>query len=254
MEEKLVSIIMPAYNAARFIEDAINSVQNQTYKNWELLICDDCSTDKTKKIISSFMKNDRRIKLFELEKNSGAAIARNTSIKNASGQFISFLDSDDIWKTKKLEKQIEFMKLNNYLFTCTYYDKINNKGTKLNQVVKYAKVANFNTLLYYSPGNSTVIYNSNELGKFYIPSIRKRNDYLMWFQVIQKSKYLNCLQQNLSSHRIVENSLSHKKMSLVKYHWKIYNKELRMSPLKSLYYCCFWMFKGVLSMFNRKIL
>ena len=110
MKDELVSIITPTYNSEKFISETINSVLNQTYTNWELLITDDCSTDKTVEIVESYVKKDCRIKFFSLKKNSGAAIARNNSIKNSKGRYISFLDSDDLWLKNKLELQINFMK------------------------------------------------------------------------------------------------------------------------------------------------
>lgn len=108
----LVSIIMPSFNSANTICEAIDSVIMQTYNNWELLITDDCSTDTTVSLVKSYCENDDRIKLFQNKINSGAAVSRNYSLENARGEYIAFLDSDDIWFSNKLEVQLEFMKLN----------------------------------------------------------------------------------------------------------------------------------------------
>lgn len=245
MAEPLVSIIMPAYNAEKYIEEAIESILNQTYSNWELLICDDCSSDRTRAIVKEYKDNNKRIKLFELKENSGAAKARNTSIEQAKGEYISFLDSDDVWFETKLSDQINFMTKNNYLFSCTYYNKIDGNSKSLAKVIRYKNEADFEELLKNCPGNSTVVYNSKVLGKFYISSIRKRNDYLMWFQVIDKSKKIYCLDRTLSSHRVIENSLSNNKKDLIKYHWRIYRKELNLGVFKSSYYCMYWIYKGL---------
>ena len=110
MIEGLVSIIMPSYNAARFIGESINSVLLQTYSNWELLIVDDCSKDNSVEVVRKFANIDKRVVLFSLEKNVGAAAARNVAIEHAQGQYIAFLDSDDVWDEYKLEKQLAFMK------------------------------------------------------------------------------------------------------------------------------------------------
>jgi teichuronic acid biosynthesis glycosyltransferase TuaG len=133
MKEALVSVVMPAYNAEKYIEQAIRSVQNQSYSNWELLICDDCSSDNTTHIIKKYQKKDDRIKLFELKKNSGVTIARNTSLENSIGKYIAFLDSDDYWLKDKLSVQIKFMESKNISFSCTTYgivrgDEILNKS------------------------------------------------------------------------------------------------------------------------------
>lgn len=114
MVDGLVSIIMPSWNTARFIRESIDSVRNQTYTNWELLIVDDCSTDNTDEIVASY--SDERIRYFKNEKNSGAALTRNRAMREARGEWIAFLDSDDLWTTEKLERQLQFMKENNYVF------------------------------------------------------------------------------------------------------------------------------------------
>ncbi|MFW7410996.1 glycosyltransferase family 2 protein [Vagococcus fluvialis] len=250
MNEPLVSIIMPAYNAGKFIKEAINSVQKQNYNNWELLVCDDCSTDNTVRIVESIKKLDSRIKLLKLEENSGAAIARNTSIEKAKGVYIAFLDSDDLWNTTKLRKQIEFMMKNDVYFTCTYYKKINSVGSDLNTIVKYKERVTYNGLLLNCPGNSTVIYNSEVLGKFYISDLKKRNDYLMWIQVIKASEFLNCYPEVLSSHRLISGSLSNKKSKLIKYHWHIYRRVEKISVFKSVLLLNFWVFKGIFNKFK----
>lgn len=245
MKEPLVSIIMPAYNAEKYIKKAIESVQKQDYQNWELLICDDCSVDLTKEIIKNYISGDKRIKLIELSVNSGAAVARNTSIKEANGRFIAFLDSDDLWLPEKLNNQISFMLKNNYNFTCTFYEKIDEEGNSLNKVIKSKTTTDFKELLKNCPGNSTVIYDSKIIGKFYIPDIKKRNDYLMWFNVLEKVNKLYCLEKNLSAHRLTESGLSKNKKSLLKYHWIIYRHELGLSYMKSTYYCLYWVSKGM---------
>ena len=126
----LVSIITPAYNAAAYIAETIESVIAQTYTNWEMLIVNDCSKDNTAEIIQNYAAKDKRIKLINLKQNSGAAVARNTAIQNAKGRYIAFLDSDDLWKKEKLQKQIQFMQQNGYAFIYSSYEHF--KGTKEN--------------------------------------------------------------------------------------------------------------------------
>ena len=120
--EGLVSIIMPSWNTDRFIAESIQSVIDQTYSNWELIIVDDCSTDNTDAVVDSFQ--DERIKYFHNEKNSGAALTRNRALREARGEWIEFLDSDDLWFPAKLEKQIAFMKEHGYSLSFTEYEKI----------------------------------------------------------------------------------------------------------------------------------
>ena len=143
----LVSVITPVYNCEKLIAQTITCVQKQTHTNWELLLVDDCSTDKSAKIIKSFAKQDSRIHYIKLPANSGAATARNRALKEAKGKFIAYLDADDLWKENKLEKQIEFMLSNNYAFTCTYYEKIDNSGKSLNKIIKLPSKINYNLFL-----------------------------------------------------------------------------------------------------------
>ncbi len=239
MENELVSIIMPTYNCAKFIKETIESVLNQTYENWELVIVDDCSNDNTEEIVESF--NDKRIKYHKLEKNSGAAVARTTAMKMATGNYMAFLDSDDLWKKEKLEKQLEFMKKNNYNFTCTAYEQIDEEGNKLNKVIKTKKKANYNRILLDCPvGNSTVMYNVDNLGKFEVPNIRKRNDDALWLQILKKEKFIYGMPDVLMEYRIRNNSISSNKLSLIKYHWQLYREIEHLSVIRSAFHICWW--------------
>ncbi len=248
MEEDipLVSIIMPVYNSEKYIGRTLESVISQSFNDWEIIIVDDCSTDNSANIIKSYMNEDKRIKYYKLKINSGAAISRNTAIKNAIGKYIAFLDSDDIWHPEKLSKQIEIMEKNDYNFTCTDYNKIDDNDLDLNKTIKADLRADYNRILKSCPGNSTVVYNSHAIGKFYIPNIRKRNDYVMWLQVLKVEKYLYGINQTLTSHRLRENSISSNKKSLVKYHWNIYRNIEKLSIRKSIYLIVYWIIKSIL--------
>lgn len=239
MESKLVSIIMPTYNCAKFIGKTIESVIAQTYENWELIIVDDCSKDNTEEVVSKY--KDNRIKYYRLENNSGAAVARTEAMKKAIGSYMSFLDSDDLWKKDKLEKQLEFMNKNNYNFTCTEYEQIDEEGNKLNKVIKVKKRADYNRILLDCPvGNSTVMYNVEKLGKFEVPNIRKRNDDALWLQILKKEKYIYGMPDILMEYRIRSNSISSNKLSLVKYHWQLYRKIEHLSVFRSVFHICWW--------------
>lgn len=239
MEDKLVSIIMPTYNCAKFIGKTIESVIAQTYENWELIIVDDCSKDNTEEVVSKY--KDNRIKYHRLKNNSGAAVARTEAMKKARGSYMAFLDSDDLWKKDKLEKQLEFMNKNNYNFTCTEYEQIDEEGNKLNKVIKVKKRADYNRILLDCPvGNSTVMYNVEKLGKFEVPNIRKRNDDALWLQILKKEKYIYGMPDILMEYRIRSNSISSNKLSLVKYHWQLYREIEHLSVFRSVFHICWW--------------
>lgn len=237
--EELVSIITPTYNSAKYIKETIESVLNQTYSNWEMIIVDDDSKDNTQDVVEQI--KDKRIKYIKLSENSGAAIARNTAMKNASGKYMAFLDSDDIWKKDKLDKQLKFMKENNYNFTCTAYEKIDENGKSLNKIFSPKKRADYNRILLDCPvGNSTVMYNVDNLGKFEVPNIRKRNDDALWLQILKKEKFIYGMTDILMKYRVRSNSISSNKFSLIKYHWQLYRDIEHLSVIRSVFHICWW--------------
>lgn len=239
--EKLVSIITPTYNCGKFIAETILSVQNQTYKDWEMLIVDDCSNDNTENIVLEFIKKDKRIKYYRLKENSGAAVARTKAMELAKGYYMAFLDSDDIWVEDKLEKQINFMEKNGYFFSCTSYEQVNEENKALNKIVKPVKKCDYNRLLLDCPvGNSTVMYNVEKMGKFKVPNIRKRNDDALWLQMLKKERYLYGFDEVLMKYRIRKNSISSNKLKVIKYHWILYRKIEHLGILRSLFHVFYW--------------
>lgn len=242
----LVSIITPTYNCGKFIAMTIDSVLCQTYTNWEMIIVDDCSTDNTKDIVEKYAESDSRIKYHVLEKNSGAAVARTQAMQLAKGKYMAFLDSDDIWKKEKLEKQLAYMKEKNVDFCCTAYEQIDEKGEKLGKVIRTVKKTSYNRLLLDCPvGNSTVMYNVEKMGKFSVPDIRKRNDDALWLQMLKKEKYIYGMSDVLMEYRVRENSISSNKLSLIKFHWKLYREIENLSVLRSVFHIAVWCFLKV---------
>lgn len=236
-----VSIITPTYNCGRFIGETIESVLNQTYTDWEMIIVDDCSTDNTKDIVLEYGNNDSRIKYIRLSENSGAAMARNKAMEVANGKYMAFLDSDDIWISDKLEKQIKFMEDNNYNITCTAYNQINETGNSLDRLIKVKNRVNYNGVLLTCPvGNSTVMYNVENLGKFEVPNIRKRNDDALWLQMLKKEKYIYGMPEVLMKYRVRSNSISSNKLDLVKYHWYLYREIEHLSIIRSTFHIICW--------------
>lgn len=246
MKEGLISIITPTYNCGKFIAETIRSVQAQTYTDWEMIIVDDRSTDDTKQVVEEFIKEDDRIKYHLLEVNSGAAVARTKAMELAEGEYMAFLDSDDLWTCDKLEKQLKFMQDNDYAFTCTAYEKIDEESKPLNKRVKTIKKCSYNRLLCDCPvGNSTVMYSVKKMGKFEVPNIRKRNDDALWLKMLKKEKYIYGMKEVLMQYRIRKASLSNKKSDLIKYHWYLYRKIEGLSVFRSAFHVCWWIFLKV---------
>jgi len=243
--KELVSIITANYNAQKFIADTIESVLAQTYQNWEMIIVDDCSNDDSISIIKEYMKLDERIKLIELKQNSGAAVARNRAIEVANGRFIAFLDSDDLWKSDKLEKQINFMLENQYDFTYTYYNLIDENNVKYGTVFEAPQYVSYNDLLKTcSIGCLTAIYDTHSLGKVYMPIISKRQDYALWLKILKTIDKAYCLEESLAIYRTRSNSISSNKFKASQYQWKIYREIEKLDIVKSCYYFMHYAFNG----------
>lgn len=232
----LVSIITPVYNSEKYLSEHIRSVQAQTHANWEHILVDDCSSDESETLIKSFQKEDSRIKYHRLDTNSGAGIARNKAIELSEGKYIAFLDSDDQWYPEKLEKQLSFMQENDYHFTFTDYDMVDEAGKELNKRVRCKPVLTYNKALYKNPiGCLTVIYDVGFFGKQYMPSIRKRQDYALWLNLLKKTNGYG-LNECLASYRTGNDSISANKIDLLKYEWKIYREVEGLSLFKSSFY------------------
>ena len=219
----LVSIITPSWNCAKFIAETINSIQKQTYQNWELLITDDCSDDKSIEIIEQYSQNDSRIRLFKFKENRGAGIARNNSIKEAKGRFIAFCDSDDRWKPTKLERQLEFMINGNHHLTYTSYDTCNEYGEIIGTVQCLKKINYYKIIRDNGIGCLTAIYDSSKIGKQYMPSIRKRQDWCLWIEIIKKNGAAFGLQESLAIYRDRSDSISSNKIEMLKYNFNVYH-------------------------------
>ena len=241
MTKGLVSIITPTYNCGDYIADTIRSVLAQTYKDWEMIIVDDCSSDNTKEVVNGF--NDSRIKYHRLANNSGAAVARTEAMRLADGEYMAFLDSDDLWMPDKLERQLRFMTERGYAFSCTAYEQIDENGKPLNRVIKTIKKTSYNRLLLDCPvGNSTVMYNVGKMGKFEVPNIRKRNDDALWLRMLKKEQYIWGMPDVLMKYRIRPGSISVNKFNLIKYHWNLYRNVEHLSVPRSAFHIGFWCF------------
>ena len=233
----LVSIITPSWNCAPFIEETIQSVQAQTYQNWEMIIVDDCSTDDTFAVVEPFVKQDDRIKYITNVRNSGAAVSRNVALRQAKGRWIAFLDSDDLWKPEKLEHQLQFMVENNYHFSYHEYGEIDGNsqetGVNVSGPRHISKLGMYN---FCWPGCLTVMYDAEKIGLIQIKDIKKNNDYAMWLKVIKKADcYL--LKENLAMYRRgrAGSVSTHSYVTMMKWHYKLFHDADDKNAIASLW-------------------
>lgn len=243
MIDGMVSVIMPSWNTARYIAESIQSVVNQTYKNWELLIVDDCSMDNTDEIVASF--DDDRIKYIKNSKNMGAALTRNRALKQAQGEWIAFLDSDDLWNPKKLEYQIDFMKRNNLVFSYHEYEKIDEESKPINIYVSGPKIVTKRKMYNYGyPGCLTFMYSAKVMGLIQIKDIKKNNDYAILLKLCKKADCI-LLDKNLAKYRIRKKSISHDKIvKKMKSHYNLFHYCDEKPVLVSIWYACWNMVYG----------
>lgn len=251
MVDGLVSVIMPSWNTGKFIAESIQSVIDQTYENWELIIVDDCSTDNTDAVVAKF--TDKRIRYFKNEKNSGAALSRNRALREAKGEWIAFLDSDDLWNPDKLEHQINFMNEHGYTLSYTEYEKIDEESKPLRIYVSGPEKVNKHKIYNYDYiGQLTMMYSAKKFGLIQIKDIKKNNDYAIRLQLYKKSDtcaYL--LKENLAKYRIRKVSISHDKFRRkFKSHYDLFHICDEKPAVVAAWYTCWNMFYGVLKKRN----
>ena len=232
---KKVSIIIPVYNSSKYLKECINSVIKQTYKNLEIIIVNDKSTDNSLEIINSF--SDKRIIVINLEKNSGVSIARNKGVEASTGDYICFLDSDDYWNLRKIEKQVKFIKNKAFIYSDYEFLK-NNKRHRVN-VPKYMtyKDALKNTTIF----TSTVMFNMEYLKKedIYMPNVRLGQDSSTWWKVLKKVNIAYGMNDVLSIYRVDGESLSSNKFKSVMGTWNILKMEDINIFLRFYYFICY---------------
>ena len=244
----LVSIITPAYNAAEYIAETIESVLAQTYPKWEMLIVNDCSTDNTATIVQNYVNKDNRIKLINLKQNSGAAVARNTAIQNAKGRYIAFLDSDDLWKKEKLQKQLNFMQQNGYAFTFHNFimfddgkEKQNGKFIKVSEQVDYKNLLKGNN----TGGCLAVCIDRRIVREIFMPN-KRHEDYICWLNIFKRYQIKGYgINEILGYYRVGKVSVSSNKLRSSLWTWNVYRKSQKLSVLKSIYYMCFYVINGI---------
>ncbi|HEY4599679.1 MAG TPA: glycosyltransferase family 2 protein [Cerasibacillus sp.] len=254
-QQELISVITPAYNAERFIGETIESVLNQTYPHWEMVIVDDCSTDKTVDMIKTYQQKDQRVKLIQLEENSGAAVARNTAMAHAKGRYIAFLDSDDLWTEDKLEKQLAFMQEKDIAFSFTRYTRMQEDGTMTNAVSDAPHHVDYDDLMKHCViGCLTVMLDREKIGDLKMMNIRTRQDYVYWLTITKKGHLAYGMPDTLAKYRLVEGSISSNKWKAAKRNWYVYRHIEKQSLLKSIWYFANYAFTSVKNLIKYKLM
>ena len=234
MERPTVSVVMPNYNGARFVEQAIDSVLNQTYQDFELIIVDDCSHDNSLQLIKAKRESDSRIQLIALKQNAGVANARNVGIKRAQGEYIALLDNDDFWERDKLERQILLAEKGADIVYCSY-DFVDEKNRVIGRPFIVPQSTNFNKMLASNVISCSTCFAKSTLmkGHLFDPNFY-HEDYVLWMELLRIPVKALGDTKILMHYRQVTDSRSHKKGNAAKERWKIYRKALHLNIVHSV--------------------
>jgi len=249
----LVSIITPTYNSVQYIAETVASIQAQTYKNWELLITDDGSTDETLQILADISKEDARIQVFQLSENGGPAKARNHSIEKAKGRYIAFLDSDDVWYPNKLTEQIILMTEKQAGFCYGSFDVRFEEGPVVDQKHVAPTIDYKGLLLERAIGCLTAIYDTKIYGKVLMPDIKKRQDYGLWLHLLRIKSPAVGIQHPIALYRKRKQSVSSNPAKSAYYVWKVYYGVEKLGVLKSTYYFVLYSVRTLWQALRRQI-
>lgn len=238
-----VSIITPLYNSSKFLNETVASVLSQTLTDWEWLVTDDCSKDGSVEILKKI--DDPRIKIFSTQKNSGAGAARNISLQHSSGRYITFLDSDDFWEPEFLAEMLAFMKTENAGLAYSNYARCNENLEPILEDFKADKTVTFKNLLKTCRLSLlSSVYDSSRAGKFYFPEGSKREDHIMWLNLLKEIPEGLPLPKTLAKYRMHDNSISRRKKNIVVDQYLVYRNFMKFSTAKSIFYTAVWAFNG----------
>lgn len=235
----LVSIIIPMHNSSKHIAKTIESIEKQTYKNYEAIFIDDFSTDDSVNIVEKCSEKNPKIKIIKLESHKGVSEARNAGVRIAKGQFLTFLDSDDIWLKEKLEKQIKFIKQNNYGFVYCNFKYMSDDGTLVSEEIKAGEITDYNRGLQdIRILTITMMIDLTKIPKelCYMPNVMNE-DVATWWKILKNGHIAYGQDEVLAYYRQTTNSRSSKKYITAYYRWKLYREHEKLSFCKSLY--CF---------------
>jgi glycosyltransferase involved in cell wall biosynthesis len=227
---------MPARNSARYIGEAVDSVVQQSYRDWELIVVDDGSTDGTSCIVHKLMVREPRIRTLRHPQPGGPACARNAAIRSAAGRFIAFLDSDDLWLPAKLERQLEAMQRAGAALSFTAYKKVDSQGNFGRAVIEVPSTVTYADLLKTNViGCLTAVYDAQALGKRYMPETG-HEDYALWLAILSNSVVAVGINEALACYRVHDGSVSRNKLKAAAMQWAVYRRVERLSFWQSLYY------------------
>lgn len=255
MHKPSVSIITPVYNAERFVADTIRSAQAQTFSDWEMILINDCSTDNSVQVIQPLLESDARLRLIEMPKNGGAAVARNAGMAIAAGRYVAFLDADDQWLPQKLEQQIAFMQKTGCALCYAAYTVMQEDGSDTGRTIHCPPTLSYRQLLMENRiGCLTAVVDTQQTGKMTMPLINKRQDYGLWLNILKQGFTACGIQEPLARYRKYSSSLSGNKWQTIGYNWTLLRQHQGLNIFRAAWY--FFLFlvnKTVMAVIRRII-
>lgn len=257
MQQNLVSIIVPVYNAGNYIEETIRMVEAQTYQDWELLLIDDCSADNSRAVIEAYIKErgqklsseeqkKKEIRLIRHAENGGAARTRNAGIAEAQGRYIAFLDADDIWMPDKLTREVEFLQEKQAAFVFTSYEFGDEQARGTGKIVHVPEFLTYEKALSRTViFTSTVLIDTEKTGKglVYMPLV-KSEDTALWWKLLKNGFTAYGLDEVLVIYRRPAKSLSSNKLEAIRRIWYLYRKEEKLPLVKSCVCFMLWAYRA----------
>lgn len=245
----MVSIIIACYNSKDFISHAIDSILQQTFSDWEIIVVDDCSTDESALIVKRYCRRNERIRYFKTDFPSGSpTLPRNIGIANARGRYIAFLDSDDMWLPDKLKEQLQLFDDDKTAIVYSNYEKMTEAGERENRIIKAPSVVNYKQLLLGNViGCLTAIYDTNKVGKIYF-SENSHEDYIMWLSILKNGFIARNSNTVTALYRVRNHSVSSNKLKALSWQWNIYVNIERTGYFKAVYYFIHYAYRAFVKM------
>lgn len=237
MDRPLVSIVMPTHNSGAFLEEAVASVRAQTITDWELLLVDDASTDGSADLARNLQVVDPRIRIFLKAENQGPAVSRNIALEHARGRYIAFLDSDDLWRPKKLERQLALLRCGTARLVYSAYEKVDESGRATGRVIRVPARVDYAGLLRATViATSSAMIDTERTGPVRMPELRKRQDYGLWLSLLRDGGHALAVEEPLMYLRKRPGSVSSNKISAIYYTWLVYRRCEGLPVGRSLFY------------------
>jgi len=242
----LISIITPVFNSEIYLSESVNSVLSQTFTDFELILINDASSDRSGELLKQFAESDSRIIIIENEQNSGPAVSRNKGIEKARGEFLAFLDADDLWYPEFLGQMLAFMREKKCVLACASHERVDENLNRKYQPFIVPEKASYEDLLKTcSIPMLTGMLHVKKTGKYYFPDLKVNNDYGFWLKILRDVDFVYGNKKILAKYRMRSGSVSRNKFRSMRYIWKLYREQEGAGLIKSVFWSVRYILNGI---------